>query len=269
MRSGRGGGSTGEPGARRKRRARQMQKGNVMANQGYTDTPLLPGGKWHVHDPNRPQPTVVAPGAEPGAAPADAVALFDGTDLSGWVKVDGSDPEWTVENGEMHVVPKTGDIQTREHFGDCQLHLEFACPKEIKGEGQGRGNSGVFLMGRYEVQVLDGYENPTYADGITASVYGEYPPLVNACRAPGEWQSYDILWTAPRFDGVELLCPAYLTVIQNGVVVHNHVPVMGPTGHRDVYPYKAHAPAGPLKLQDHGDLVRFRNIWYRPIGVYS
>ena len=239
-----------------------------MAKLGYNDTPVLPGGKWQVHDDTRPQARVITPGAAAGQAPSDAIALFDGTDLSGWTGRDG-DAQWKVEDGYMEVEPRTGDIQTKETFGDCQLHLEFACPAEVKGDSQGRGNSGVFMMGLYEIQVLDGYDNPTYADGVTASVYGEYPPLVNACRAPGEWQTYEIIWTAPRFSGVELVSPAYLALVHNGVLVHNHVEVMGPTGHRDVYAYKAHAPTGPLKLQDHGDLVRFRNIWYRPLKGYD
>ena len=240
-----------------------------MGKLGYDDTPLIRDSTYCVHDPKRPAPRVIAPAETVGQAPEDAVVLFDGSDLSGWSKVGGGDPGWKVEDGYMEVVPGTGDIQTNAHFGDVQYHLEFACPAEIKGESQGRGNSGVFLMGRYEVQVLDGYENPTYADGITASVYGEYPPLVNACRPPGQWQTYDILWTAPRFNGVDLVSPAYATVIHNGVVVHNHVELHGPTGHCDVYPYIAHAPKGPLRLQDHGDLVRFRTIWARPIGGYD
>ena len=240
-----------------------------MGKLGYDNTPLIRDSTYCVHDPKRPAPRVIAPAETVGQAPADAVVLFDGSDLSGWSKVGGGDAGWKVEDGYMEVVPGTGDIQTNAHFGDVQYHLEFACPAEIKGESQGRGNSGVFLMGRYEIQVLDGYENPTYADGITASVYGEYPPLVNACRPPGQWQTYDILWTAPRFNGVDLVSPAYATVIHNGVVVHNHVELHGPTGHRDVYPYVAHAPKGPLRLQDHGDLVRFRTIWARPIGGYD
>ena len=240
-----------------------------MGKLGYDDTPLIRDSTYCVHDPKRPAPRIIAPAETVGQAPADAVVLFDGSDLSGWSKVGGGDAGWKVEDGYMEVVPGTGDIQTNAHFGDVQYHLEFACPAEIKGESQGRGNSGVFLMGRYEIQVLDGYENPTYADGITASVYGEYPPLVNACRPPGQWQTYDILWTAPRFNGVDLVSPAYATVIHNGVVVHNHVELHGPTGHRDVYPYVAHAPKGPLRLQDHGDLVRFRTIWARPIGGYD
>ncbi|MFT7693446.1 MAG: hypothetical protein ACI8P2_002074 [Candidatus Latescibacterota bacterium] len=240
-----------------------------MSKLGYDDTPLIQDSPYCVHDPKRPAPRVVTPGAEAGQAPNDAVILFDGSDLSGWESVQSGDAAWKVENGYMQVEPKTGDIQTKEHFGDVQFHLEFACPEEVKGDSQGRGNSGVFLMGRYEIQVLDGYDNPTYADGITASVYGEYPPLVNACRKPGAWQTYDILWQAPRFNGVDLVSPAYATVIHNGVVAHHHIELLGPTGHRNVYRYEAHPPKGPLRLQDHGDLVRFRNIWARPIGHYD
>lgn len=240
---------------------------------GYDDAPVLPDSPWQVHDHRRPQPRVITPGnegsqAKPGQPPSDAVALFDGKDLSGWRGGNG-EAKWKVENGYMEVAPGTGDIESTEQFGDCQLHLEWAAPTVVKGESQGRGNSGVFLMGRYEIQVLDCFGNPTYADGSTASIYGEYPPLVNACRKPGEWQTYDIMWTAPRFNGVDLVWPAYATVIFNGVVVHNHAALYGPTGHRDVYPYKAHAPKGPLKLQDHGDLVRYRNIWYRPLKAYD
>jgi hypothetical protein len=241
-----------------------------MADFGYDDTPLLPGGKWHVHDGDRPQPKIVTPADKAGAPPSDAIVLFGGGDLSGWESAKKrGEAEWDLIDDTMRVKPGTGDIKTKARLGDCQLHVEFSCPAELKGEGQGRGNSGVFLMEIYEVQVLDGYNNPTYADGITASIYGEYPPLVNSCSKPGDWHTYDILWTGPRFEGTKLLKPAYLTVIHNGVVVHNHVEVMSPTGHRDVYDYKAHAPTAPLKLQDHGDLVSFRNIWYRPMGDYD
>jgi hypothetical protein len=245
-----------------------------MAAHGYTDTPMLPDSPWHVHDARRPQPAVVTPGTaskqkSPGKPPSDAVILFEGSDLSGWQGRDGKDAAWMVEDGCMEVVPGTGDIQTRERFGTCQLHLEWAAPAKVKGEGQGRGNSGVFLMTRYEIQVLDGYDNPTYADGITAAIYGEYPPLVNACRKPGEWQTYDIFWVAPRFNGVDLVSPAYVTLVHNGVLVHHHVPLMGPTGHRNVYRYEAHAPEDALRLQDHGDLVRYRNIWVRRLKGYD
>ena len=237
-----------------------------MASLGYDDTPVIPGSAYKVHDGTRPQPRVVTPGERP----SDAVALFDGTgDLSGWESQKGGPAEWKVEDGSLHVVPGTGDIQTRTRFGDCQLHLEFASPGVVKGDSQGRGNSGIFLMGLYEIQVLDCYQNPTYADGTTGAVYGQYPPLVNACRPPGEWQTYDIIWQAPRFDGDTLAGPAYVTVLLNGVVLHHHVALRGPTQHRQTASYQPQPAEGPLKLQDHGDLVRFRNIWYRPLSGYD
>jgi hypothetical protein len=240
-----------------------------MANIGYDDTPMIPGQKWRVHDGTRPQPTIVTPGAENSQPPSDAVVLFDGTDLSNWTGRDGA-AGWKVENGYMEVAPRTGNIQTKAEFGNCQLHLEWAAPAEVKGDSQGRGNSGVFLMGRYEIQVLDGYDNPTYADGITAAIYSQYPPLVNACRKPGEWQTYDIFFVAHRFDGDKLVSPAYITVVHNGVLAHHHQEVMGPTGHRSVSSYDApQPPTGPLMLQDHGDLVRYRNIWVRPLKGYD
>ncbi|MCD6361349.1 MAG: DUF1080 domain-containing protein [Armatimonadetes bacterium] len=253
-----------------------MTGGHIMAqNLGYDDTPILPGTNWHVHDGNRPQPRVVTPGTPCCddillTPPSDAVVLFDGTDLSKWQsKNTGGPAEWKVENGYMEVVPGTGYIQTKEEFGDCQLHVEFACPAEVKGEGQGRGNSGVFLMGRYEVQVLDCYDNPTYPDGTTGAIYGQTPPLVNACRPPGEWQTYDIIWEGPRFDGDKLVKPACITVLQNGIVLHHHRELRGVTSHKVVTDYEPHPEVGPLELQDHGDLVRFRNIWYRPLTDYD
>ncbi len=239
-----------------------------MGKTGYDDTPMLPDSLYCVHDHRRPAPTAVTPSID-NAPPSDAVILFDGGDLSGWLSVKGGEAGWKVADGHMEVAPGTGDIASIARFGDVQYHLEFACPAEIKGESQGRGNSGVFVMGLYEIQVLDGYDNPTYADGTTAAVYGEYPPLVNACRPPGEWQTYDIFWTAPRFSGIDLVNPAYVTLVHNGVLVHHHVEVLGPTGHRNVYRYEAHAPTGPLKLQDHGDLVRYRNIWPRAPQGYD
>ena len=241
-----------------------------MENLGYDDTPFLPGDKWRVHDGERPQPVIVMPSTESsqeqaGQPPSDAVVLFDGTDLSNWEKLDGGDPEWKVENDYMEIVPKTGNIRTKEHFGTIQLHIEWRSPDEIKGESQGRGNSGVFLMGNYEIQVLDCYDNPTYADGLTASIYGQFPPLANANRKPGEWQSYDIFWITPVFDGDDLLSPAYVTIVHNGILVHHHQELMGTTGHRNISGYIPHEPTGPLMLQDHGDLVRFRNIWIREL----
>jgi hypothetical protein len=238
---------------------------------GYDDTPFIPGSDYRVHDSSRPQPAIVTPGTastaeRAGRAPSDAVVLFDGTDLSGWIGQDGAAARWQVENGYMQVVPGTGDIRSRRHFGDCQLHVEWAAPAVVTGGSQGRGNSGVFLMDAYEIQVLDCFENPTYADGTTAAIYGEYPPLVNACRRPGEWQTYDIIWTAPRFAEGQLVSPAYVTMIHNGVLVHNHRALTGPTTHRAVLAYTAHAPAAPLRLQDHDDLVRYRSVWYRPLS---
>ena len=230
---------------------------------GYDDTPFLPGSGWRVHDAGRPQPTIVTPGAD-GGPPSDAVVLFDGTDLAAWVGQDGEAAQWTVRHGYAEVVPGTGDISTREHFGDCQLHVEWAAPAEVSGSSQGRGNSGVFLCDRYEIQVLDGYDNPTYADGITAAIYGQYPPLVNAARPPGEWQSYDVVFVGPRWDGRSLVRPAVLTVFHNGVLVHHAQAAMGPTLHREVADYsEPHPPEGPLRLQDHGDRVRYRNMWIR------
>ena len=165
----------------------------------------------------------------------------------------------------MQVVPGTGDVQTTHVFGDCQLHVEFRSPDVVKGHGQGRGNSGVFLMGTYEIQVLDCRDNPTYADGTTGALYGQYPPLVNACRSAGEWSTYDIIWRAPRFEGDRVVSPASATVILNGVVVQNHQVLLGQTNHKVLPAYHPHGLTGPLRLQDHGDLVRFRNIWYRPL----
>jgi hypothetical protein len=240
---------------------------------GYDDTPLIPGSQYKVHDSTRPQPRIVTPGTEsaqdrPGKAPSDAIVLFDGTDLTAWECKDG-DAKWRVENGYMEVVPGTGSIRTREGIGDCQLHIEFAAPSAVKGDSQGRGNSGIFMMAQYEIQVLDGYNNPTYADGMTGGIYGEYPPLVNACRKPGEWQMYDIIWEGPRFDGDTVTRPASVTVILNGVVLHHKKELFGPTSHRKVRLFEPHPEKAPLELQDHKDLVRYRNIWYRPLRGYD
>jgi hypothetical protein len=239
---------------------------HVPNQLGYADTPVIPETGRRVHDRQTPQPRVVTPGAHAGDAPSDAVVLFDGHSLAGWESVRGGGvAKWEIVDGAMQVVPGTGDVQTTHVFGDCQLHVEFRSPGVVKGHGQGRGNSGVFLMGTYEVQVLDCRDNPTYADGTTGAFYGQYPPLVNACRAPGEWSTYDIIWRAPRFDGDRVVNPASATVILNGVVVQNHQVLLGQTNHKVLPAYHPHGLTGPLKLQDHGDLVRFRNIWYRPL----
>ncbi len=236
---------------------------------GYSDTSVIPGSKWRVHDGDRPQPRLVTPGGASGSPPSDAVVLFDGSDLTQWIGRDGSDAAWKVESGYMEV-NGTGDISTRAHFGDCQLHLEWATPEEVAGDSQGRGNSGVFLLGLYEIQVLDSFDNRTYADGSASSIYGQYPPLVNASRGPGEWQSYDIVFEAPAWDGDRLVKGAHLTVIHNGIVVHHRQRAVGPTGHRDLANYDTpHAVTGPLQLQDHGDPVRFRNIWMRRLTGYD
>jgi hypothetical protein len=227
---------------------------------GYTDTPMLPGLGFHVHDPARPRPPVVTPGTR-GGAPSDAIILFDGKDLSHWTPA-----KWKVQKGYMEVVPKAGDIATREKFGDVQLHIEWATPALVKGTSQGRGNSGVFLQSRYEVQVLDSFENPTYADGQASAIYGQWPPLVNASRRPGEWQTYDIVFEAPRFDGEKLVKPAFITVFHNGVLVQNHREAMGPTMHKELAKYVPQPAEDSLKLQDHGNPVRYRNIWVRRIS---
>jgi len=221
-----------------------------------------------VHDASRPMPAVVDPGpaGPPVPAPPGAVVLFDGRDLSAWTDAKGNQAKWKIENGYMEVTAKAGSIQTKSGFGDCHLHVEWAAPAVVQGESQGRGNSGVFLMNRYEVQVLDCFNNKTYADGMTASIYGQYPPLVNACRKPGEWQTYDIIFRAPRFDAEKrLLSPAMMTVFHNGLVVHNNAVLTGPTAHKLRPPYIPHDERLPISLQDHGNPVRFRNIWVKEL----
>ncbi len=224
--------------------------------------------KWTVHDETRPMPPVVDPGPAGPASPvpSDATVLFGGQDLSAWVNNKGAAAAWTVRDGYFEVVKGTGSIRTRAEFGDAQLHIEWATPASGEGAGQNRGNSGVFLMNIYEVQVLDSYNNKTYADGSAAAIYGQFPPLVNASRKPGEWQSYDIVFRAPRFDAAGALQePARMTVVHNGVLVHDNVTLTGPTAHKARPPYKAHAPKLPISLQDHAHPVRFRNIWIREL----
>ena len=236
--------------------------------EGYTDTPFIPGGKWRVHDLNRPRPAVVAPGAKLGDPPSDAIVLFDGKDLSGWVtrgrgKDAGKvlDPQWKVENGYIEMVPRTGHLVSKEKFGDVQLHMEWATPAQPVANSQGRGNSGVLFMTLYEIQILDSYDNVSYADGQAGSIYGQYPPLVNASRKPGEWQSYDIVFEAPVFDGDRLVKPAYFTVFHNGVLLHNRKASLGPMRHKVLTHYEPHEKEGPIMLQSHGNPVRYRNIW--------
>jgi hypothetical protein len=232
-----------------------------------------PDPAWLVHDRERPRPPVITPGTpstqqQPGRAPSDAVVLFDGRDISGWVAMDGAPTKWVVQDGALVCVPGSGYVRTLQSFGDCQLHIEWAAPTPPQGESQGRGNSGVFFgAGRYEVQVLDSYQNPTYADGQAAAVYSQYPPQVNASLPPGQWQTYDIIWTAPRFDADgQLLSKARLTVFHNGVLVQNNVELTGPTSWIGRPPYQAHPDRLPIALQDHGNPVRYRNVWVRELG---
>jgi hypothetical protein len=233
---------------------------------GYTDTPMLPDVPYRVHDPGRPHPAAVTPAVQAGGAPSDAIVLFDGKDLSQWIP---SRQPWKVENGYMEVAANAGDLRTRERFGDIQLHIEWAAPEQIRGDSQNRGNSGIFLQERYEVQVLDSSNNRTYADGQAGAIYGQWPPLANAARKPGEWQSYDIVFEAPRFEGEKLIKPAYLTVFLNGVLLHHRKELLGPTVHRQLARYAAHAPEDALVLQDHQSPVRYRNVWVRRLGGYD
>jgi len=242
----------------------------VKGIAGFQDTPMEPNGFWHVHDPARPQSEVVAPGAFSAMAtpPSDATVLFDGKDLSQWMDSQGNPAPWLIQEGAA--ITTKGDIFTRQNFGDIQMHLEFREPLPAAGKGQHRGNSGIFFMGRYEIQVLDCFENQTYPDGATGAIYAQHPPLANACRPPGEWQTYDIVFTAPRFGGHgEVITPAYATVILNGVVVQNHQAFRGTTTHCAVGDYTPHEATGPIGLQYHLNAVAFRNIWVRPIPMVT
>ncbi len=216
----------------------------------------------------KPEVKVVTPGKTNTDAPTDAVILFNGTTASGWQHANGDDAKWTVADNALTVKPQTGGIQTKQKFGDCQLHIEWRIDKNVKGEGQDRGNSGIFLMGRYEVQVLDNYNNinKTYVNGQAGSLYKQSPPLVNVCKAPGEWQTYDIVFTAPRFsDNGSVISPARITVIQNGVLVQNNTTLWGNTVYIGSPTYEKHAAKESIMLQDHGHLTSFRNIWIREL----
>jgi len=238
---------------------------------GYTDTPTIPGSKWRVHDDARPRPPVITPGTfstpeTPGKPPSDAVVLFDGTSLAAWRTEKGEPAKWKVEDGYIEAVRGAGDILTRDEFGDSQLHVEWREPSPPRGNSQGRGNSGIFLLGLYELQVLDCFDNVTYADGQAGAIYGQTPPLVNSCRPPGEWQQYDVVYTVPKFKDGKVDVSGFVTVFHNGVVVQNHTQILGATGHKTLPKLVVHGPKGVLRLQDHGDPVRFRNIWIRPLG---
>lgn len=237
---------------------------------GFTKLADIPGTPWKIHDAARPHPRVVTPGATTSAAPSDAIVLFDGKDLSKWASVANGQPvdaKWVVRDGYFEAVPRAGSITTRDTFGDLQLHLEWMAPSPGRGASQDRGNSGVKFMELYEVQILDSYENLTYADGQAGSIYGEYPPLVNAAKKPGEWQTYDIIFEAPKFNGQMAVQPAYVTVIWNGVLVQHRRALSGPTSPtRTVHAYAAHAAELPFTLQDHAHPVRYRNVWVRRLA---
>ena len=231
----------------------------------FTVVALSYNAAFQIPEP-KTEPKIINPG-DATHPPSDAIVLFDGKDLSNWVsEKDGSPAKWDVKDGVMTVVRGTGGIRTKQEFDDVQLHVEWATPSEVVGEGQGRGNSGVFLQGRYEVQVLDSYNNKTYFYGQAGSIYKQYPPLVNACRKPGEWQAYDIIYHAPIFtDDGRVKQKANVTVLQNGVLIQDHSEIYGSTTHEPVFPTYTKHGKGPISLQDHGNPMRFRNIWVRPL----
>ena len=228
---------------------------------GYKDTPKLPFCEWLVHDPDRPAPPRVDPGPPilPVPAPADALVLFDGKVLSKWKPANN----WVVKDGSL--VAGEGGLATVESFGDMQLHLEFMTPSNFKGPWYDQGNNGVLLMGLFEIQIFDSYNEKLYPDGQCAAIYGQTPPLVNVTRPPGQWQSYDLVFQAPKFEDGKLLTPARVTLFHNGVLVHHNEPVHGETGHRIVPQYRSKTNVGPLVLSAHGCPVEFRNIWVRPL----
>ncbi|MBI5772079.1 MAG: DUF1080 domain-containing protein [Verrucomicrobia bacterium] len=234
---------------------------------GYSDTPpIYPGSPWKVHDIDRPRPGAVKPGDKPGAAPADAIALFDGKSTAALVGKNGAPCPWKIENGELIV--EGGDVWSKESFASCQFHIEWKSDPKTAGNSQKKGNSGVFFMDRYEIQILDCDNNLTYADGMAGAVYGQTPPLVNAVRSAGEWQTYDILFTAPRLEAGKVVEPAYVTILVNGIVVQNHTKLLGPTLNRRATTWDGtFADKAPFRFQDHKNSIpdRFRNIWVRPL----
>lgn len=246
----------------------------AFAAGGFYGDPPDATHPWAIHDMNRPQPPRVEPGTfstqeEPGKPPSDAVVLFGGAqnEIEKWQadKTPAEPTKWIVKDNALQCVPGSGYIRSKEEFGDCQLHIEWSAPSRVEGDSQGRGNSGVFLMGQVEIQVLDNYDNPTYADGFASSVYGINPPLVNPLRKPGEWQTYDIVFRRPIFKDGKEIDPGYITVFVNGVLTQDHTPLEGGGGHMKRSKARAFPDKGPLKLQDHGNPVRYRNIWYRPL----
>jgi hypothetical protein len=250
---------------------------NQVNTDGFRNTPIIPGTKWHLHDPDRPQPPVVTPGStfsQGASAPSDAEVLFDGKDLAQWQNNRGQDATWRVVDGYVETAPRGGGIRTRGKWADFQLHVEWAAPNPPRGTGQGRGNSGVLINGLYEVQVLDSYQALTYPDGQAGAIYGQSPPLVNASKPPGEWQTYDIIFESPRWNEQgELLKKASITVLHNGIVVQNHYELTGCTDGIGGVPWKSlgnyerrHSLEVFVELQDHNNPVRYRNIWIRKLG---
>ncbi len=226
---------------------------------GYKDTPVLPWCGFHVHDPDRPAPPKIHPGPAPTSSPvpADAIVLFDGRDLSRW-----ENSQWRIVDGVLEAGSE-GNLVSKERFADCQIHLEWMAPAHFQGPWYNQGNNGVMLMGLYEIQIFDSWNEKLYPDGQAASIYGQTPPRVNSCRPPGEWQTYDIIFTAPRFESDKLIKPARVTMFHNGVLVHLEEDIRGETGHRIVPSYTRKISEGPLVLAGHGCPVRFRNVWVR------
>ncbi|HET9825003.1 MAG TPA: DUF1080 domain-containing protein [Chitinophagaceae bacterium] len=238
----------------------------IIIFSAATSAQVREGGDPKLSEVWQPEPRVVTPGKTSQDAPSDAIVLFNGKDLSQWQDAKGGSAKWKVQDGYMQVAPGTGIIQTKRAFGDCQLHIEWRTPDTVRGEGQGRGNSGIFFMGLYELQVLDNYHNRTYSNGQAGSIYKQSMPLVNVCRPPGEWQTYDIIFTTPRFNSDSTLnSPARITVFQNGVLVQNNFSLWGSTQYIGIPVYNMHAGKLPLALQDHGNTVRYRNIWIREL----
>lgn len=229
---------------------------------GYDDTPMLPDSQWRVHDKNRPQAPIVEPGSKPGDPPSDAIVLFDGHDLSQWEGLTAD----AVEDGAINVA-KTQGMTTKEKFGDCQLHIEWATPAEADGNSMNWGNSGVFFQGLYELQIIESKACRIYADGIAGAIYGQFPPLANPSRGPGQWQTFDAVFLAPKFDGEKLVEPARMTVFWNGVLVQYHQKVLGATKHKTFPTYDPKIETGPLVIQQHHSAVRLRNIWIRPLKL--
>jgi len=224
------------------------------------------GGDPKLSEVWQPEPRIITAGKTSLDAPSDAIVLFNGKDLSEWQGMDKKEAKWKLKDGYMIVTAGAGNIQTKKGFGDCQLHIEWKTPDSVKGESQGRGNSGIFFMGRYELQVLDNYNNRTYSNGQAGSIYKQFMPLVNVCRKPGEWQTYDVIFTAPRFNSDSTVkSSARITVLQNGVLVQNNVSLWGGTEYIGIPVYKMHGDKESIMLQDHGNPVCYRNIWIREL----